>query len=297
MVRAKEKEKVKKAAAKAKAKASLTGSATDAPTAATAGSKKTVRIVEPTTVPKTKVPPPRPPTSAVAPPPAATPTSISAPRSKGKGKAAKFRKAQIASANDAVSKKVDKTDSCVIYLGHIPGAFQEKEMHSFFRQFGDVVRVKLFRGIKAPHRSKGYGFIEFTSSETARVVAEVMDGYFLDERKLVSNVVPKHNLHEEMFRGKRKAKRGREESEDEDDGDEDGDEEEGEEGEGENGEDKTDVKAKKTKQEAKGGSNASSDKKAAETVRTLKKKQSRLKELGIDYEFLSSLSEPVPAAN
>lgn len=32
-----------------------------------------------------------------------------------------------------------------VYLGHIPHGFYEKEMASYFSQFGDVTRLKLIR--------------------------------------------------------------------------------------------------------------------------------------------------------
>lgn len=45
-------------------------------------------------------------------------------------------------------------------------------------------------------RSKGYGFIEFESPEVAQIVAETMNGYYLDGRKLVCDVVDPAKVHE-----------------------------------------------------------------------------------------------------
>lgn len=92
----------------------------------------------------------------------------------------------------------DTTASAVIYLGHIPRGFFEGEMKKFFAQFGELKRVKLFRSAKTGN-SKGYAFIEFASSEVASVVAEAMNGYFLQERQLISHVVPISKLHDGMF--------------------------------------------------------------------------------------------------
>lgn len=36
----------------------------------------------------------------------------------------------------------------VIYLGHIPHGFYEKQMQGFFSQFGDVTRLRLCRSKK-----------------------------------------------------------------------------------------------------------------------------------------------------
>ena len=206
---------------------------------------------------------------------------------RGKGKAAKSKRALAeAQGKDDQSKKSDKSDSSVIYLGHIPDGFQEKQMHTFFSQFGDVKRLKLFRSNKPPHRSKGYGFVEFKSAETARVVAEVMDGYFLDKRQLVSNVVPKCKLHEHMFRPcKTVKKRPRDEEDDEEDEDEDEDEKEEE-------DDEDDSEANGTKAAiAKAPLSEEQKENLMKKVTTaLKKKQKKLQHMGIDYDFLSSLS-------
>ena len=36
----------------------------------------------------------------------------------------------------------------VVYVGHIPKNFQEKEMRSFFEQFGDILKLRLSRSKK-----------------------------------------------------------------------------------------------------------------------------------------------------
>jgi nucleolar protein 15 len=100
-------------------------------------------------------------------------------------------------SNPAVLK--DDEPSTVIYLGHIPNGFFEAEMKKFFAQFGPVVRVKHFRSSKTGG-SKGYAFVEFSTSDVAQVVGEAMNGYFLGERRLVSHVVPKSKIHDGMFK-------------------------------------------------------------------------------------------------
>lgn len=98
---------------------------------------------------------------------------------------------------DSQSSQIN-TASDTIYLGHVPSGFYEKEIKSFFNQFGDVRRVKLFRSEKTG-ASKGYAFIQFVSSDIPPIVAEAIHGYFLSDRQLVCNVVPTSKCHEGMF--------------------------------------------------------------------------------------------------
>jgi nucleolar protein 15 len=89
-------------------------------------------------------------------------------------------------------------DSCVMYVGHIPHGFYEKQIYKFFRQFGKVLKVKLFRSSKT-NRSKGYAFVKFESPEVTTEAANTMNGYFLQERQLKCEVVPIDHQHEGMF--------------------------------------------------------------------------------------------------
>ena len=95
-------------------------------------------------------------------------------------------------------KSAKSKDSSVIYLGHIPHGFFEKEIKSFFSQFGEVTKVKLFRS-KKTNNSKGYAFVKFEAADIALVAAEAMNGYFLNDRQLDCHVVPPAKLHRGMF--------------------------------------------------------------------------------------------------
>jgi nucleolar protein 15 len=106
----------------------------------------------------------------------------------------------------AAAALVNANSSKIIYLGHIPDGFCEKEMKKYFAQYGKVLRVKLFRSPKT-NRSKGYAFIEFEDYEVARTASESMQGYFMMERQLVSHVVPKEKIHDGMFKGPKQVKK------------------------------------------------------------------------------------------
>lgn len=95
--------------------------------------------------------------------------------------------------------KKSSSESKVVYVGHIPHGFYEKEMRKFFSQFGDVKRIKLFRSQKT-NRSKGYAFVEFIDSDAAKVVAESMHGYFIQDKQLVCHIIPLEKQHDGMFK-------------------------------------------------------------------------------------------------
>ncbi|EMR09888.1 hypothetical protein PNEG_01650 [Pneumocystis murina B123] len=90
--------------------------------------------------------------------------------------------------------------SKVIYLGRIPHGFYELEMKNYFEQFGAVTRIKLSRNRKTG-KSKHYAFIEFESSDVARIVAKTMNNYLLFGHILKCSVVSKEKLHKSIFIG------------------------------------------------------------------------------------------------
>ena len=75
-----------------------------------------------------------------------------------------------------------------IYLGHIPHGFFEKQMHSYFTQFGTITRLRLSRN-RRTGKSKHYGWVEFQSKDVAEIVAETMDGYLIHPHRMVCKVV------------------------------------------------------------------------------------------------------------
>ena len=88
--------------------------------------------------------------------------------------------------------------SNVIYLGHLPVGFEDREITVFLNQFGNVKHCRVSRS-KKTGRSRGYAFVEFADAEVAKIVAETMSGYFLLEKRLVCHVLPMDKVHEKMF--------------------------------------------------------------------------------------------------
>ncbi|EJF64689.1 hypothetical protein DICSQDRAFT_124880 [Dichomitus squalens LYAD-421 SS1] len=112
----------------------------------------------------------------------------------------------IAKDDATVKRKLEKAkrkpteDRGVIYLGRIPHGFYEDQMKAYFSQFGDVTRLRLSRN-KKTGKPKHYAFIEFDSSSVARIVAETMDNYLLMGHILTCKLIPKDQVHPELWVG------------------------------------------------------------------------------------------------
>ena len=96
-----------------------------------------------------------------------------------------------------------ETSSGVVYLGRIPHGFYEHQMRAYFTQFGDIKRLRLSRSLKTG-ASKHYAFIEFESEEVAKIVAGTMDNYLMFGHILKCKLLPKENIHEDLWKGANK---------------------------------------------------------------------------------------------
>ncbi|GAA93868.1 uncharacterized protein L969DRAFT_84682 [Mixia osmundae IAM 14324] len=112
-------------------------------------------------------------------------------------------------SDEAVRQRLDKAKKDpnqkpgVIYLGRLPRAFAEKEMRSYFGQFGEVTRLRLARSTKTGG-SKHYGYIEFAHESVAEIVAETMNNYLLAGHLLQCKVVPPAEVHPRLWIGANK---------------------------------------------------------------------------------------------
>jgi nucleolar protein 15 len=48
----------------------------------------------------------------------------------------------------------------IVYIGHLPKGFEEKELTKFFGQFGTIQKLRVSRS-KKTGRTRGYAFMEF----------------------------------------------------------------------------------------------------------------------------------------
>ena len=87
----------------------------------------------------------------------------------------KTRKALAKAALKAAESKI-ASEPGTVYLGRIPHGFYENEMRQYFKQFGDILQLRLSRN-KKTGRSKHYAFIQFSSGDVASIVAKTMDNY------------------------------------------------------------------------------------------------------------------------
>lgn len=97
-------------------------------------------------------------------------------------------------------KKKTRRDTGVVMIKHIPHGFYEKQMLLFFKQFGKVTNLKLYRSHKTG-RSHGYAFVEFQLKEVAAIVAETMSNYLMFTRILKAVLV--ENPGPKIFMGRK----------------------------------------------------------------------------------------------
>lgn len=88
----------------------------------------------------------------------------------------------------------------VLYIGRLPKGFFEKQLKSYFTQFGQVTRLRVSRN-KKTGASKHYAFVEFADQDVARIVQETMHNYLIDGRLLQVKEVSKDKVHPELWVG------------------------------------------------------------------------------------------------
>ncbi|ELU40747.1 RNA binding protein [Rhizoctonia solani AG-1 IA] len=93
------------------------------------------------------------------------------------------------------AKREPTQDRGVLFLGQIPHGFYEDEMRAYFSQFGDVTRLRLSRNKKVTQ------FSTSIMSLTRCPDGETMDNYLLMGRILQCKIIPKEQLHPELWVG------------------------------------------------------------------------------------------------
>ncbi len=73
-----------------------------------------------------------------------------------------------------------------IFVAGIPWAFDDLKLSELFAKHGAVVSAKVITD-RDTGRSKGYGFVEMSTSEEAQSAIKNLDGTDLNGRKLVVN--------------------------------------------------------------------------------------------------------------
>lgn len=76
-------------------------------------------------------------------------------------------------------------------------------MRAYFSQFGDITRLRLSRNQKTGH-SKHYAFVEFASTEVAKIVAATMNKYLLFGHILQIRMLAPEEVHKDLFKNANK---------------------------------------------------------------------------------------------
>ena len=83
-----------------------------------------------------------------------------------------------------------------LYVGNIPYSMKEEDIEAVFKEFGNVVSVKIIID-RATRRSKGYGFVEMEDEVQAEAAMKELDGKDFRGRNLrVSKANPKTEKEE-----------------------------------------------------------------------------------------------------
>jgi len=109
-----------------------------------------------------------------------------------KGRASKDKKSQNTQGKAEVGgEEEDDKDKLVLYIGHLPKEFEEKDLRNFLSQFGKVHHCRVARKIETGN-PKGFAFVKFADSEVARIVCDTLHGYFLGKQRLVCQLRPSY---------------------------------------------------------------------------------------------------------
>ncbi|MFH1059112.1 MAG: RNA-binding protein [Pseudomonadota bacterium] len=73
-----------------------------------------------------------------------------------------------------------------IYVGNLPFSTADNDLHDLFSQVGSVVSARVITD-RDTGRSRGFGFVEMTSSAEAQDAIQRFHGYSLGGRNLTVN--------------------------------------------------------------------------------------------------------------
>ena len=73
-----------------------------------------------------------------------------------------------------------------LYVGNISYQTTEDDLNTIFSQAGNIESVKIIND-QYSGRSKGFGFVEFSTQEEADKAVSMFNGYSLGDRKLIVN--------------------------------------------------------------------------------------------------------------
>ncbi|KAL5285333.1 NIFK family protein [Megaselia abdita] len=103
-----------------------------------------------------------------------------------------------------VSKKKSqppKEEKGLVFIKNLPHGFFEEQLTKYFRQFGEVTRLRLARS-KKTGGSKGYAFVEFEFPEVAEYAADAMNNYLMFQKIVKAHCIPPEKQKYNYFKTK-----------------------------------------------------------------------------------------------
>lgn len=98
-----------------------------------------------------------------------------------------------------------------LFVGGIAWATTDDSLKNYFSQFGTVVSATVIKD-KYTGRSKGFGFVEMSTEEEAKVAVEKANGATLDDRQITVNearpMVPREDRPRSFSGGRGDDRRG-----------------------------------------------------------------------------------------
>jgi len=88
----------------------------------------------------------------------------------------------------------------VIFLKHIPHGFYEPQMKAYFKQFGQVKKLRLSRSRKTGE-SRGFAYIQFADEAVAKIAAESMNNYLMFDKLLKCEFIAPESVDPAWFKG------------------------------------------------------------------------------------------------
>lgn len=96
----------------------------------------------------------------------------------------------VKGAKDSSGSTNDCEDT-VLYIGHLPKEFEERDLIQFLSQFGKVVNCRVARKIETGN-PKGFAFARYADGEVAKIACETLHGYLVGRQRLVCHLRPAH---------------------------------------------------------------------------------------------------------
>lgn len=77
--------------------------------------------------------------------------------------------------------------SSKIYVGNLPYSVTDATLESNFSEFGNVTSAKVMMD-RDTGRSKGFGFVEMTTADSAQAAITALNGMSVDGRAIIVNL-------------------------------------------------------------------------------------------------------------